>query len=167
MKLFKVGVSIVDYLRYHTLLFGVTFQLPELMIRAEKEHALGYFLKGRIYLSKLVFTLCRYEVGTKTDSLKKEIQILFKSTYHCYTEAVRKAGGHYGEGENDIEMLIEYANVIRTFLHKIAKSINIKVPKTWAVDNIKRAVQLLKQAESDHDSVQSLLSDLGADIEKY
>ena len=166
-QLFQIGVSIADFLKFHTLVSGITFRFPELMIRSEKEHALGYFLKGRIYLSRLVFALSRYEAGTKTESLKKEIQSLFKSTYHSYTEAVKKAGGHYAAGENDIKILIEYANVIRTFLYSIAKTINIIVPKAWAVDNIKRALQLLKQAESDHVAIQLLLKELGKDIEQY
>ena len=159
--------AIIHYLRYHTLISPYAHLIPDTLVKMEPNHPLGYFLKGRILMSNLVYRVSRYGAEGITENSKKNVQIMFKETYHQYTQAVKKAGGHYKSGSHEMTILIEYIRALRFFINKVAETIKLKLPKPWVIDNLSRAMMLLKQTGSNDKEILNLLYELEYDLKGW
>lgn len=164
-QIFIKANATIHYMRYQALLFPYSHELADAMIKMDADHPLGYFLKGRLYMSEMIFYVSRHGVGVKAENSKKAIQQLFKQTYHQYSHAVRKAGGHYQSGSNELTMLIEYVNALRYFITTVTNVIALTLPQSWVVDNLFRAAMLLRQTGAEDKQVRELLLNLQSDLE--
>ena len=144
--IFQNAPIIVHYLRYHSLFFPNVHQISDLLVKVDGRHAIGYFLKGRVHMSEMIFQISRYSTGQKSEQQKKDILELFKQVYHYYGHAVKRAGGHYSGGKNEITILTEYVGTLTYFSDTIAKILQIKIPKVWLIDNLSRAMMILRQS---------------------
>ncbi len=165
--LLSYGPAVVHHLRHHTLLLSCVHDISDIMLKIEQHNPIGYFLKGRIHMSEMKLRLSRYQAGLRSEVNKKNIQQLFKQTYYYYGQAVRLSGGLYKKGSNELTILLEYVNTLRYFIHIIAEIIQLKMPQSWVIDNLKRAMMLLRQSRSDDPKVADLLAMLDNDLESW
>lgn len=158
---------IINYLRFHTLMFKNLYKLTDQLIQLDKDNPIGDYLKGRTQLSELILRVSRFQESDNLEASKKEIQLLFKQCYHHYSQAVRKVGGNYEEGRTEVGILVEYVGSLRYFISVVSKVIRLKLPPDWVVDNLTRAKLILKQAELDDSRIVKLQNQIDLDIKAW
>lgn len=157
----------VHYLRYQVLFLKHAHDFADALIHIDSTHPLGYFLKGRIHLSELIFRTAQYGAGGQSEDGKKSVQQIFKQTYHHYSQAVKMTGGHYQKNSKELTMLIEYVQTLRYFILTVSKVLQLKLPKAWVVDNLLRASLLLKQAGDEEPRIDELVKQIEMDLKVW
>ncbi|MBF0276717.1 MAG: hypothetical protein HQM13_02950 [SAR324 cluster bacterium] len=155
----KKVTGVINILRYILLLHPNAHELVDLLIRLDNKNPIGHFLKARISMSAMVFSVGRYEGGERTAGTKKEVQEHFKEAYHQYGLAVKKMG-KVVKGTTQYSILIEYANIILYFYQIANHLLKIKLPKPWIQTAMQRAYRALVMAQESGktDEMEKLLS---------
>lgn len=137
--------SIIHTMRYHILLQPYAHELTSLIIKANPGNPMGYFFKGRIYMSQMVFAVRRYGAGGDVQKDKREIQELFKRVYHEYGLSVNKLTNDPKKKATEMSILFEYVTALLYFIQIATKLLSIDLPRPWLVENLKRMHALLKK----------------------
>lgn len=157
-NIIKKIAGMVDIIRYIILLHPVAHEMLDLFIKLENKNPIGYFLKARICMSAMVFSVGLYQGGERNEKTKHQVQENFKKAYHQYGLAMKKMG-RVPQGTTHVSILIEYANIILYFYQIATVLLKIKLPIPWLQTALQRANKaLLVAQESDKvDDLQKLL----------
>ena len=157
-KIIKKVAGMVDLTRYTVLLHPVAHEMLDLFIKMENKNPIGYFLKARIYMSAMVFSVGFYEGGERNEQAKQHVQENFKNAYHQYGLAMKKMG-RLPQGTTHFSILIEYANIILYFYQIATILLKIKLPAPWLQTALQRANKALMLAQESEkvDDLQALL----------
>lgn len=142
----KKTTRMVDIIRYIVLLHPIAHDILDLFIKMENKEPIGHFLKARIYMSAMIFSVGQYEGGERTPQIKQKIQENFKKAYHQYRIAVKKMG-QVPQDKTHVSILIEYANVILYFYQIATYLLEIKLPTLWLQTAMQRANKSLVMAQ--------------------
>ncbi len=142
----KKLTAIINMLRYIMLLHDTATELVDLFIQMDGSNPIGHFLKARVSMSALIFSVSRYEGGERTPQTKQKIQDTFKDAYHQYGVAASKVGS-LPKGETQYAILIEYANVILYFYRTATTTLGITLPKAWIQGALTKAHKALMMAQ--------------------
>jgi len=160
-KILKSAFLMIQIMRYLPLLHPVAHELSDLIINLLPDHPLGPFLKARLIITKMAFSINQFEAGEKTSEMQKEIQNAFKEGYQYYGVAIKKIGKASDEMESAI--LFEYAQTFRNFYYIAQNILGIKLPREWVKSGFIRAQKALSMAiETDQVSIlrKSLCNDM-------
>ncbi|MBF0289693.1 MAG: hypothetical protein HQM14_17915 [SAR324 cluster bacterium] len=144
-QLAKKLVTVMSSLRYVLLLHPAGHALLDKMISEDKNNPIGYFLKGRLYMSAMVFFVSLYEGGARSGRVKQLIQDRFKETYHQYGLAANKVGTQPKVG-TEYTILIEHAQAIYYFYVTAKNTLEISLPKEWLRTALDKANKSLEYA---------------------
>ncbi len=138
-------VTIMSILRYILLLHPTGHALLDQVINADKNNPIGYFLKGRLYMSAMIFAVSLYEGGARSNRVKQLIQDKFKDTYHQYGLAASKVGSQ-PKSNTEHTILIEHAQAIYYFYVTAKNTLEISLPKEWLRTALEKANKSLNFA---------------------
>lgn len=153
-------VAIIHILRYILLMNPVAHELLDLFIKMDQENPVGHFLKGRVYVSELIFSVSRYEGGERSSKTKQAIFDTFKLAYHHFGIAVKKIG-RSPKGTTSFTMLTEYAQLIYYFYVISKSTLDIKLPKPWiesALTTAYKTLGLVAEPEKTNELSKKILS---------
>ncbi len=162
-RIVKKMVAMVSSIRYVLLLHEVGNEYVDLFIQVEPNSPIGYFLKGRLGMSRMIFIVGRFENGQRDKNTKKEIQDAFKEAHHHYGHAVGKASS-LGKGDIYKAIMFEYANTILYF-YRIADSLlKITLPQKWRHAVLQKAQKSLMTIQ-EYPRAQSLIEELSRSMD--
>ncbi|MBF0277359.1 MAG: hypothetical protein HQM13_06205 [SAR324 cluster bacterium] len=156
-------ITITNILRYIPLLHSKAHELLDLYIKLDQENPIGYFIKGRLGMSALTFSIYRYEGGDQSKECQQEIQENFKLAYHQYELAVGKIDTTRLD-KKDFTILLEYAQLIFYFYNTSINLLEIKLPKQWTQNAFAKAKKALGMAK-DSGKTEPLLEKILAAME--
>lgn len=145
-KLVKKLTAVVSILRFIILLHPIAHEILDLFIKLDANNPIGYFLKGRVSMSAMNFSISRFEGGDRSKKTRQEIQDCFKDTYHQYGLAVKRVGTS-PKGTTQNTIMIEYAQSICFFYLTARNLLGIKLPKDWIRSALSSANKSLQNLE--------------------
>ncbi|MBF0349557.1 MAG: hypothetical protein HQM11_00910 [SAR324 cluster bacterium] len=169
--LYVKAYAIIHFLRFHLLLQTYAVDITDKFVLHDKDNSLGYFLKARVYMSEMTYMVNRFRAGAIGKEIRKDIQELFKKTYHFYGLALRRTGSSkrsLKKKGHELTILLEYASVLRYFIQTSVHLLNIQLPRPWILENLKRVQKLLQiQLEFGDKMVKDLLHEVENDLNFY
>lgn len=157
-SLIKKASELLLLVRAVPLLNDQAEELSNAIKKIDPEDPVVHFLHAKVNMSDLVFKVTEYQSGIRTDSLRKDIQKTFQSTYKHYGLAVKKVG-KMPKTKIEFAILIEYANLVHYF-YKVAKNtLGLHLPKEWLATVLNKALNLL-QLVQETGQVDGLISDI-------
>ena len=137
-RITKKMIAIISTMRYILLLHDAGNEFIDLFIQVNPHSPIGYFLKGRLAMSRMIFIVGRFENGQKDQQTKKDIQKAFKEAHHHYGNAVGKASS-VGKGDIYTAIMLEYANTILYFYRIADSQLHMTLPQKWRHSVLQKA----------------------------
>lgn len=150
------AITVVQALRYLFLLHPIAHEVADVYINVFPYDPIGYFLKGRIFMSDLTFTVEKLKAGVQDKTYKALIQDAFKETYHNFGLAINRISDG-SPHPSDKSIVNEYAMAIHYFYNIANVILNIKIPRPWLREALTKVrVFLIRMKNKDNSSMRML-----------